>query len=400
MKLRILRICSIAVGLLWLLTALINARLLAASPATPLDPVFGGTIPPVPPVLQNADFECTEGYYSQLDPQGQTIYSPEQWRITTLDGAPMVHSARIFYAKSCDGSAHVERINGIDSVVIRAEDLETPPNPGKPFDITLHQQVTATVGGEYSLSGWMLSLCGGSAVPSDCPQGNYIAKMLGIDPTGGTDPTAETVIWTENRRNFVEEGKRVGWQNLRVSARALQPTITIFARVRSPFQWHGNHAFIDALSLVRAPTSSLLLSPTVTGTNTIVLWNGLQSADVAAIPGGTYELLFDVRVRHELNPTWSTLTSGQPLTGSTVFSAKCLDTNYLFSVRARAEQPEGSNGAWPNQRYEGVWSSPVTVRFVSPPPAAAPPLITPTLPLSGTPAFQLFLPVVAHQKEC
>lgn len=400
MKLRILRICSIAVGLLWLLTAMINARLWAATPTDPREPIRGGTIPLNPPVLLNPDFECTVGYYSQQDAKGKTIYIPNHWELTTTVGAPMIHSARIFFAKSCDGTAHVERMSGIDSTVVRAEDLETPPNPGKPFDVTFHQQVTATVGGEYSLSGWMLSLCGGSATPSDCPAGNYIAKLLGIDPTGGTDPNAATVIWTENRRNFVEEGKRVGWQNLRVSARALQPTITIFARVRSPFQWHGNHAFIDALSLVRAPTSSLLLSPTVTGSNTIVLWNGLQSADVAAIPGGTYELLFDVRVRHELNPTWGELTRDQPLTGSVVFNAKCLDTNYLFSVRARAEQPEGSNGAWPNQRYEGVWSSPVVVRFVSPPPVAATPLITPTLPFSGTPAFQLFLPVVAHQIEC
>lgn len=400
MKLRILRICSIAVGLLWLLTAMINARLWAATPTASLELGFGGTIPPNPPVLLNPDFECTVGYHSQVDAKGKTIYIPNHWALTTTVGAPLIHSARIFFAKSCDGTAHVEKINGIDSVVVRAEDLETPPNPGKPFDVTLHQQVTATVGGEYSLSGWMLSLCGGSAVPSDCPQGNYIAKLLGIDPTGGTDPDAATVIWTENRRNFYENGKRVGWQNLRVSARALQPTITIFARVRSPFQWHGNHAFIDALSLVRAPTSSLLLSPTVTGSNTIVLWNGRQSDDVKAIPGGTYELLFDVRVRHELNPAWREVTSGQPLTGSVVFNAKCLDTNYLFSVRARAEQPEGSNGAWPNQRYEGVWSSPVTVRFVSPPPIATTPVFTPTLPLSNTAIFQLFLPVVAHQIEC
>ncbi len=399
MKLRILRICSIAVGFFWLLMATLSVQLSAAPTAQSLGPL-GGTIPPSPPVLLHGEFECATGYYSQTDAKGKPIFIPNHWQLTTQSGAPVVHSARIFFAKSCDGEAHVERIEGRDSIVVRAEDLETPPNPGKPFDVAFHQQVTATVGGAYSLSGWQLSLCGGSAVPSDCPAGNYIAKMLGIDPTGGTDPNADTIIWHENRRNFYENGKRVGWQNLRVSAIALQPTITIFARIRSPLQWHGNHAFIDALSLVRAPTANLILPTTVTGTNTIVLWNGQQSDDVTAIPGGTYALLFDVRVRHEQSNDWRELVSGAPLISSTVFSANCLDTNYLFSVRARAEQPDDIEGASPNQRYEGVWSTPVTVRFVSPPPAAVTTPITPTLAPTDTVPFQLYLPVVAHQKAC
>ena len=400
MKLRILRTCSIAVGFLWLLTAMINAQIWAAPRAQ--SGGMGGTIPLFPPVLLNSEFECATGYYRQQDAKSKAIFIPNDWQLTTQVGTPVIHSARIFFAQSCTGEAHVEKIGGRDSIVIRAEDLETAPNPGKPFDVTFHQQVTATVGEAYSLSGWMLSLCGGSAMPSDCPTGNYIAKMLGIDPTGGTDPDADTVIWSENRRNFAENNQRVGWQNLRVSALALQPRITIFARIRSPFQWHGNHAFIDALSLVRAPTAELIVPATVTGSNTIVLWHGQQSADVTAIPGGTHELLFDVRVRHEQNPAWRELVSGQPLTSSVVFSANCVDTNYLFSVRARAEQPEDIEGASPNQRYEGVWSEPLTVRFVSLPPIAGtiPPNPTQTTITTDTSIFQLFLPVIAHQKAC
>ena len=34
------------------------------------------------------------------------------------------------------------------------------------------------------------------------------------------------------------------------------------------------------------------------------------------------------------------------------FTARCAG-DYQFRVRVRAEQPEGSNGSWPNQRYSG-----------------------------------------------
>ena len=119
--------------------------------------------------------------------------------------------------------------------------------------------------------------------------------MLGIDPTGGTNPNAESVIWAENRHNFVEDGKRVGWQQIGVSAIAEASTITIFARIKSPFRWHGNHAFIDALSLVRAPVVRLNVPAIINGTTINLQWEAMQSVDVAAIFGGTHQLLIDVR---------------------------------------------------------------------------------------------------------
>ena len=59
MKLRILRTCSIAVGFLWLLTAMINAQIWAAPRAQ--SGGMGGTIPLFPPVLLNSEFECATG---------------------------------------------------------------------------------------------------------------------------------------------------------------------------------------------------------------------------------------------------------------------------------------------------------------------------------------------------
>lgn len=353
-------------------------------------PLGAGTIPSEPPTLSNTDFECTTGYYSTTNAAGKVIYVPNSWTLVLSQGAPKTQSARVNFAGSCSGSAHVERIYGIDSILVEAQDLETPPTPGKPFDVSFYQQISATLGGAYSLSGWLLSLCGGSNVPNDCPSGNYMAKMLGIDPTGGTDPLASTVIWGENRRNFVENNQKVGWTNVRTVAVAQAPTITIFARINSPFQWHGNHAFIDALGLVRAPTSQLTVPTTVSGTQVItVAWSGEQSPDLLNIPGGKYRLLFDVEYRVKEQTTWQNFVDGVVGAGSRQFQAGCTNTSYEFRIRARAEQPDGQ-GIQPNQRYPGSWSTPQRVIFNS---LVAPP-DQPNGPLN------LYLPLVRSNLTC
>ncbi|MFN3983142.1 MAG: hypothetical protein ACK4SA_22415, partial [Caldilinea sp.] len=207
----------------------------------------GETVPPATPErLFAGGFECdATGYRDDGIPEDELIDTPNRvpngWELVYNGKMPVVDSARIHFASSCGGSAHVERIEGIDSVLMRALDLEWSAAPGKPFDASLYQQVNVFSGTTYSLSGWMLTLCGGSnTVPrNDCPEGYYMAKMLGIDPTGGVDPNAETVQWVENRRNFVQPDgvTRFGWQNLRIGVTAQAPTITVFARIDSPFRW-------------------------------------------------------------------------------------------------------------------------------------------------------------------
>ena len=356
----------------------------------------GATIPSPAPVLINGDFECDFGYTEGQNARGKTIRIPDGWTYHALDGSPIANSARIQFAKACDSdSAHVERISGRDSFVIRAQDLETPPTPGKAFDVALSQQVAVVTGGDYSVSGWFLSLCGGSAVPSDCPDGVFMVKMLGLDPTGGEDPAAASVIWVENLENFVDANEnRIGWSNLRLSAVAKSRRMTVFARVRSPFQWHGNHAFMDALSLVRAPIVNFTdLASSVTGPAVTLAWEGVQSPDIAAIPGGTYELRYDLQARHHADEAWYDLALDTQET-TFAFHAPCLQSTYDFRIRVRAEQPPAPpEGASPNQRYPGSWSPPHTVEFLSAAPARSD-------PVAERIDFVLFLPVVVQARDC
>ena len=352
-----------------------------------------GTIPPLAPVLTNPDMECDDGYYEVTGPDRKPNRIPDGWQQVLNLGHPRMNSARLQFAKSCEAEGvHIEKINGRDSFTVLAWEIETPPEPGKPFDVTIYQQTPVEAGGDYSVSGWFLTLCGGSAVPNDCPDGIYMAKMLGLDPTGGIDPYANTVVWTENRNNFVDENdERIGWSNLYTAATAEAGTMTVFARIDSPFQWHGNHGFIDAISLIRSPVAEFVDLPAeVSGDRLDLAWDGQQSPDVEAIAGGNYDLLFDIDVRHEDETTWRSLVSDTGSPGSIPFRAGCLDSSYQFRIRARAEQPDDEEGAWPNQRYPGPWSNPQTVLFKS----------------EGAPAeikigdYSIYLPLISRGGQC
>ena len=359
------------------------------------------TIPPSEH-LTAGDFECKNSGYRNGDiPDDFYIdrpnHIPNGWEITATGKMPVIDSARIYFAGSCDGSAHVERMAGEDSVLIQALDIEWSAEPGKPFDVTLLQQLPAISGTGYSLSGWMLTLCGGSfSDPNDCPENYYMAKLLGIDPTGGIDPNAPTVEWVENRRNFVEaDGRtRVGWQNLRTASAAQALTLTVFARINSPFRWHGNHGFIDALSVVRAPTAVLTAAtewispapPTIT-----VTWQGSLGPDIPQIPDTTHRLLFDLEYWNSENNAWQQIASDIEGDGTLDFAARCADVTYRFRIQPRAEQPDANHRAQPNQRYPGLWveSSPIVV---------PPSLPGPSDPFTAT--HQIFMPAIRTLRSC
>lgn len=348
------------------LCGLLSLTLLSATPGLTAHP--SATIPTKPigeTMLINGGFECSEGTYELDAPQGGHMRIHEGWTVNFLHGTPWLYSASMqFNGGSCGGGAHVEKIEGGDSLAVFAHDLEWTDQPGKPFDVAIYQQVAVTPGTAYSLSAWMLSLCGGSALPNDCPDGYYMAKMLGIDPTGGTDPDASTVIWVEDRRNFVENGQRVGWSNLRLAALAEAETITVFARMNSPFQWHGNHAFIDAFSLMEAPEAEFLPLPdAVDEGSTEIAWEGAQSQRIELIPAGVYALKFDIEYRVGEDGLWQPWLTDQP-SGKAAFNAQKANTPHFFRIRPRAEQPaDGPAGAWPNHRYPGVWVESHAITF-------------------------------------
>ncbi len=317
-----------------------------------------GTAPAEPgaPVLVNPGFECGQGYHAQPGINGMV---PNGWTAAVLNGTPHINSTQLWgRGGSCDpADMRWEKLEGHDSLIM----LAYPPGGSDlapPFDAAVYQRVAVTPGTAYSLSAWMVSLCGGSAMPNDCPAGYYLSKLAGLDATGGTDTRAATVGWVEDRRpHYIAR-----WVNLVTAATAQSDAMTVFVRLYSPFSHHGNHGFADAVKLVRAPTAQLTqLQP---ARDTIsVAWTGSLGPDIAAIPGGNYRLYFEVEVAAGVAATWQPWLSNQPAGGAVLsIGGSCVDRTYRFRVRVRAEQPAGEPGARPNHRFISVWQESAPVR--------------------------------------
>ncbi len=79
-------------------------------------------------------------------------------------------------------------------------------------------------------------------------------RRLGIDPTGGTDPNAPTVVWGPMHRG---PGRFLNGPppevNIDVSAVARSSTVTVFVYVDHNYSTGQNFIFIDAVSLVVDP---------------------------------------------------------------------------------------------------------------------------------------------------
>jgi len=99
--------------------------------------------------------------------------------------------------------------------------------------------------------------------------GNYTV-MIGIDPTGGTNAFAGTVIWSPARMEYDH------WIDLRVEATAQADAVTVFLRGKAEFPVKNNNAYWDDVVLTaveptptrRPPTSTPKPTATPTATST------------------------------------------------------------------------------------------------------------------------------------
>jgi hypothetical protein len=121
---------------------------------------------------------------------------------------------------------------------------------GVPFTAGIYQRVPVTPGTVYQTDiGWA------AVTVLD------FERKLGLDPSGGTDPLAPTVIWSRSEWGMDK------WPDLTVSARATAPMMTVFVWVAHPTT-HGNDwIFLDAVGLwpdPNQPPATVTPSPSPT----------------------------------------------------------------------------------------------------------------------------------------
>ena len=309
---------------------------------------------------------------------------PAGWTAVNIVGNPTYEDTKT----TCGCGGNNEKTEGDNAVYIQSPDIETPPTPGKPFDAVLYQQVSGIVSGTaYGFGAAIVSFCGGTGDRTGCEQRGFrIYKSVGIDPTGGTNPTATTVVWSdENGVNATENGGVTyrGYQDMSVAARAAANQLTVFVRVRWPNQYHGALAFWDAAYLKVAPTATVSVPPTSTGAFSVT-WSGVSNIDSDDLNyWNGLKLGFDIQSRVGTSGAWTQLLTTTQLT-RTNFAGTPGNT-YQFRAQPVLFQQDNPNDA-PTRRIVGLFTEPVsaTVSDLTPPSSAVSPLPTYTLTTTFT----------------
>jgi len=268
-------------GLLILLVAMISVPfdLHAAGPA-PQAETLGYQL------LVNPGVELYDPPYAQYRDADCQVASGWQ-RFWSGDLEPAWMDTRVF-DRYLGCNCWVERIEGQTSQLLVSTE---------PYNAGIRQQVGGLVPGlGYGFHAAMLTIFQSSAAP--VVDGTMI-KQVGMDPTGGTDPQAPSVVWCE------PDDRDEAWSiNLRTAAYAQSPTMTVFIRVISPFESGGwpyvNLGFLDSAILARTPVVTAT-SPAVSAVPTFtVRWD-----NAVAAPGGGYlREWHDVQWLDEVEGVW------------------------------------------------------------------------------------------------
>ncbi len=201
--------------------------------------------------------------------QGIDLQVASGWQRFWYGGAePFWMDTRVF-AYSYLGSGWVEKIEGATSQMLFSTE---------PYTAGIQQQVTGlTPGVGYGFHAAMMTIFQSGKASAD----GRMIKQVGMDPTGGTDPQAPTVVWSE-----ADDLDR-GWSvDLRTAVFAEAPTMTVFIRISSTCASCNpalrNQSFLDSAILARTPVITAT-SPAGSGVPTFTVnWDNAVLA-----PGGT-----------------------------------------------------------------------------------------------------------------
>ncbi len=193
------------------------------------------------------------------------------------------------------------------------------------FDAGIYQRVTGlTPGTVYAFDVPFVTFWRGPGYPDS---DGIMKKWVGIDPTGGTDPTSPDVIWSD------PDSDDKKWVYMDLAARAESGAMTFFVRIQAPENDSVNHTdldmvYIDAAKVDLAPTVSLNL-PTTSDTNVSFSWTG------SAAPGWALKGV-EVQYRDAFNQDWQ-VVQGKTGKGNSTYSFSG-QPGHVYEVRVRPWQ--------------------------------------------------------------
>jgi hypothetical protein len=175
----------------------------------------------------NLTFNCNLDRFSDHSQGDSTRWLPDGWTAWVVMGNPA-------FQVDDHGSAPGQPAQWIWS-------------DGGTWTAGLYQQVAVTPGKGYVAH---IDWC-----PVTQP-GISVERRLGIDPLGGTDPLSPSIVWGPSTWSNTEK-----MPDLRVSAYAQGPTVTVYVWTHNPASHGQDGVFLDAVTLLEDPT---MVPPTAT----------------------------------------------------------------------------------------------------------------------------------------
>jgi hypothetical protein len=232
----------------------------------------------------------------------------------------------------------VEKIKGQTSQVVISTDA---------YAAGIYQQASVTLGRPYGFHAAMMTIYESSYGD---PQPGHMIKQVGMDPTGGTDPNAPTVVWSE------PSDRDYGWDlKRRTAVVATTDTMTVFIRVIADAPSSGwpyvNQSYLDAALLAQTATAWISAPENSPDESFVVYWGAVAS------PSG--ELwAYDVQWQDVADGVWHNWIKWDPpaknLTSNATFSGQ-LGHEYKFRVRAWQYYADAANYLFSPWWETGTW---------------------------------------------
>lgn len=212
----------------------------APTPTATLMPTPGTPAPtptPLPDLLLNSGFE---GGTYQASPE---LFVPAGWKAWSSCEPGAVHSELEAHPPHVHGGRFAARVWQAFSTC----------------EMGLYQRVDALPGATYQLEGYGFSWSTSNPVVGT-PSEAWIKMWIGIDPLGGTDPQAASVVWSE------ENAARDIYGDFLVTVQARHTRLTVFLRSKPDWGLARNDTFWDDLALyeVELPAADATPIPTAT----------------------------------------------------------------------------------------------------------------------------------------
>ncbi|PWH13260.1 MAG: hypothetical protein DDG58_14455 [Ardenticatenia bacterium] len=337
----------------------------------------------------NGDFELFDPYVENGQAQFWREFPERQgrgWTVRVLSGADRLH-----FMDSDTFGRFLQTYYNVGYLNYHLEGEKAQAFASQyPFSFVFSQTVTVESGVDYVFGGKVVTFWKG---PGGEVDHSKIYKRIGVDPAGGSDPLAESVIWSE------WDGRDNEWLSPTLAVTAQASRATLFIHVENRGSNVGvqylNTGYLDSFHFERAPIVTLD-TPTHAPPGTLwVSWS-------ATLPDPSYWSLWGYDVQLCVNDgDWQTIQQVSRPGGQAQSTILQLQPNATYTLRVRAWQQRKPDGdptipalpsVWVERRIRvaeggnpGSYNLFLPVISQSPPPTPTP-TCEPTVPPSPTPS--------------